>query len=220
VVGEAGDEGPIVVWLHGFGAPGTDLVPLADGVAAPGITQVFFEAPLELPELLGGRAWWIIDVARFQMAALSGGYESLEREDPEGLAAAEKALSAALDAALAELGADRPLILGGFSQGSMLALDHALRSARPLAAVLLLSPTLLARRRWVEHLSFRRGLRCFMSHGSDDPVLPFVQAQKLRGLLEDHGWDVTWHAFYGGHGIPPAIVAELRDFVRAGAGAP
>ena len=51
--------GPIVVLVHGFGAPGDDLVPLADEISAPAGTRfVFPAAPLSLgPD---SRAWWMI----------------------------------------------------------------------------------------------------------------------------------------------------------------
>ncbi|MGF1508271.1 MAG: alpha/beta hydrolase [Myxococcota bacterium] len=213
--GQPNGEGPIVALLHGFGAPGTDLVPLGDHLDVPGATFVFFEAPLTMPPPFdAGRAWWMIDVTRFQTAVLSNELHELERQEPEGLTAAASLLNEALDAMQADLGPSRPLVLGGFSQGSMLALDHALSGPRPLSGLVLWSSTLIARDRWTDQMRFRAQLPCFQSHGTEDPVLPFVQAQKLRSLLEDHGLDVTWRTFQGGHGIPPSVVSEASAFMR------
>src|SRR4051794_30799179 len=67
-----------VVLLHGFGAPGDDLVPLASALDAPaGTTFVFPEALHDMMELVGpmyagARAWWMIDMARFERALQTG----------------------------------------------------------------------------------------------------------------------------------------------------
>src|SRR5438552_18316161 len=64
--GNGGGDGPVIVLLHGFGAPGDDLVPLAEVFAhgLPGVRWVFPAAPLELPMGFGdARAWWMIDMA-------------------------------------------------------------------------------------------------------------------------------------------------------------
>ncbi len=62
--GDGGGEGPVVVLLHGFGAPGDDLVGLWRSFAAPrGTRYVFPEAPIALGhQYAGGRAWWWIDL--------------------------------------------------------------------------------------------------------------------------------------------------------------
>jgi predicted esterase len=51
--------GSAVVVLHGWGAPGDDLVPLAEALARPGVR--FFVPAAPLPEMGGGRAWWHLD---------------------------------------------------------------------------------------------------------------------------------------------------------------
>src|SRR5208282_2123552 len=64
---EGGGDGPALVLLHGFGAPGDDLVSLWRVLAAPAGTRfVFPEAPVSLAAMgYGeGRAWWMIDMER------------------------------------------------------------------------------------------------------------------------------------------------------------
>jgi phospholipase/carboxylesterase len=61
---EGGGDGPLVVLLHGFGAPGDDLVGLWRQLQVPRETRfVFPEATLALDAALfgTGRAWWMID---------------------------------------------------------------------------------------------------------------------------------------------------------------
>src|SRR5688572_27072150 len=97
---EGGGSGPVVVLLHGFGAPGTDLVPLFRQLdAGAGVRFVFPEAPVSLgPSYDEGRAWWMIDLARLQLAVISGKRGDLVREVPAGLAAAREKVVGMLDA--------------------------------------------------------------------------------------------------------------------------
>lgn len=208
------EAAPIVVLLHGFGAPGTDLVPLGGALDAPcEVRFVFPEAPLTLPaHYYGGRAWWHIDFAQLERAMQGGGRGDLTREVPAGMPEARAMVSAMLDA-VAERFGGAPLVLGGFSQGAMLSLDVALHDARPLAGLALLSGTLLARDEWVPRMPQRRGLPVVQSHGTDDPLLPYPVAEELRGLLTAAGLPVDFVPFRGGHTIPDAVLARLSSLI-------
>ena len=105
------------------------------------------------------------------------------------------------------------IVLGGFSQGSMLALDVALRTKRPLAGLVILSGTLLARDEWIPLMPTRKGLRVFQSHGTEDPILPFTIAEGLRSALTDAGMNVTFTKFRGGHGIGPEVIRDLNAWL-------
>src|SRR5688500_5394509 len=103
VVGN-GDE-LIVVLLHGFGAPGDDLVSLAHGIAAPpGTRFVFPEAPISFYAGFGeSRAWWMIDLERIQRMLMLGQLEELKREEPSGGDRVRAQLDGLLDAVQAPL---------------------------------------------------------------------------------------------------------------------
>jgi phospholipase/carboxylesterase len=213
---DGGGEGPVVVLLHGFGAPGDDLVSLARVLGAPAGTRfVFPEAPVSLgAEYAGGRAWWWIDLTeRMRRRALGAGVEI--DEVPEGLEAARAKVEALLGAVEDTL---RPppgkVVLGGFSQGAMLSLDVALHSERALAGLVLMSGTHIAAKEWAARFERRRGLPVFMSHGQTDELLPFPVAEGLRGTLGGHGIAVEWVPFRGGHGIPPNVVDGVSAFLR------
>jgi len=211
VVGQ-GDK-LLVVLMHGFGAPGDDLVPLGQALDLPEARFVFLEAPEPMPPPYPGRMWWMIDIGRFENAMRTGNVEDLEKAEPEGMRAASEAAGEALKA-VRKAYPEGKLVVGGFSQGSMVALDQAATTDLEMAGLVLLSSTLLARDRWFPTLNARQGLPCFQSHGSEDPVLPFVQAQRLRAQLEGAGLAVDWHGFRGGHGIPPEILAGLKAFLQ------
>lgn len=215
--GRGGGDGPLVILLHGFGAPGDDLVPLARMLPAPAATRWLFPAaPLRLADpFFEGRAWWMLDLERRERLRASGDIEALSREVPEGLAEARGRVVALLDAARQTLdAAPGATVLGGFSQGAMLACDVALHEARPLAGLVLLSPTLIVRDLWQELAPRRAGLPVFMSHGRHDPLLPFPMTERLSELLREAGLSVTWQAFDGGHEIGPGVAGALGTFLR------
>jgi phospholipase/carboxylesterase len=217
--GDGGGEGPVVILLHGFGAPGDDLVPLWRALGAPpGTRFVFPEAPVKLgPEYGGGRAWWWIDLNERILRRARGAALDVN-EVPEGLVGARAKVAAFATEAIATL---RPppgkVVLGGFSQGAMLALDvalHATDTLARLAGVVVLSGTHIAAQEWAARYDARRGLPVFMSHGQTDELLPFAVAEGLRDTLRAHGIPVEWIAFRGGHGIPPNVVDGVSAFLR------
>ena len=210
IVGEG--AGPVVVLLHGYGAPGTDLVPLAGAVEVPvGTRFVFPEAPLTLGlGMMEGRAWWPIDVGRYERAMMTGQMDALMDEVPPRMAEAREKLVGFLNALQADLRNDK-LILGGFS----LALDTALRTDIKLAGLCLLSSTLLAQKEWVPLMAKRAGLPTLQTHGTQDPILPFSIAEKLRDHLTAAKLQVDFRSFAGGHGIPGPALEGLTQLLSA-----
>lgn len=210
------DPGPVVVLMHGFGAPGTDLVSLAQVLEAPpGTRFVFPQGPLELGAGFGGRAWWMIDIIALETAMASGTFRDLSRQVPDGLTEAREKVESCLAAIELELTPTR-LALGGFSQGAMLATDVALHSERDIALLVLFSGTVIAEPIWASVVARRQGLQVVQSHGLSDPILPYQGAERLRALLEEGGLRVRFVPFQGGHEIPAsAVQASSELFMRA-----
>jgi phospholipase/carboxylesterase len=202
------------VLFHGFGAPGHDLVSCADEIDAP-VRFVFPAGPLDLSMMGAGRAWWMIDLARFEQGMRSGAPRDHREEIPDGLAAARTSALQLLDELTARFRVtnDR-LVLGGFSQGAMLSLDVALHRPAPPAGLLLMSGTLIAESVWQPRLAQLRGVPVVMSHGSADAILPYSVAEVLRDRLGEAGAVVDWHAFGGGHEIPMAVLDAAGAMMR------
>lgn len=213
--GDGGGDGPIVVLLHGFGAPGDDLVVFSQILEThPRTRFVFPAAPLELGGPYGdGRAWWMIDLDRVERDMARGTRTDRSRELPDGLPAMRAAVTSLVELVRTQLGDASPLILGGFSQGAMLACDVALHLSRPPDALVLLSGTLIAETVWKRQLARLVDRPVFQSHGRGDPLLPFAAAERLRDLLQHGGAKVSWHPFDGGHEIPPAVCDALGRFI-------
>lgn len=216
---EGGGSGPVVVLLHGYGAPGTDLVPLWRELAVPhAVRFVFPEAPLELD--FGGRAWWPIDMVRLQERFSRSSAAALTREVPEGIEAARDAILGLLSALERDFGAaPEHTLLGGFSQGAMLATDVVLRTERAFAGLAILSGTSICHDEWLPLMQARRDLPTLQSHGRTDPVLPFALAEQLRDELVAAGLPVEFVAFNGGHGLPGSVLEALTRLI-AGIGQP
>ncbi len=211
-----------IVLCHGYGAPATDLVPLASELAAlrPELGQqarfVFPAAPLSLGELgiPFGRAWF-----HLPMELITGyqrDWEAYARAVPEGLPAARRAVMGAVSAlsAATKLPYGR-IVLGGFSQGGMVTTDVSLRLEEPPAGLCILSGTLTAREEWRARAAGRKGLPVFQGHGRYDDLLPFSTAEGLRDLLVEAGLAVEFHPFEGPHTIAPDELEHLADFLVA-----
>ena|GEM_PF-136632 len=208
-----GDDGPelVAIFCHGFGAPGEDLVPLAGEIASinPELAGrarfIFPAAPLSLAEygMPGGRAWWPLDMMRLQAAIESGEFRDLRKDCPELLPTARDHINALLDEVRTETGLPlSKIVLGGFSQGSMVTTDVTLRLPENPGALIVFSGTLLCEDQWRELAANRAGLTVVQSHGTVDPILPFQAAEWLRDLLTDAGLNVDFLRFHGVHTIP------------------
>lgn len=220
----APDGDPLVLFCHGFGAPGTDLVPLAEEMIAlePALaaaTFAFPAAPIDLGPLglWGGRAWFPIDMQALDVAQREGRIDVLAGAEPPGMAVARKKLRAAVEVLMGRRAWSR-VVLGGFSQGAMMALDLALRLEEPVAAVIAFSPTLVDRPTWQRGAAMRTGLPVFVSHGRQDPLLPFRGTQALVDLLATAGVAVELVPFDGGHTIPLEALQRASAVVRKALG--
>lgn len=214
--GLGGGSGPVVVLLHGFGAPGDDLVALGDALDVPKGTRFLFpEGPLPLNMGFGdSRAWWIIDMARLEADRAAGRLRDLSNEVPRGLPAARTTLETFLTQLPRAMSIDyTKTVIGGFSQGAMLTCDVVMRTSHPFAGLVQLSGALLAKQDWRPGVGKRTGLPVFQSHGTQDAILPFVMAERLRDELTHHGLSVEWHSFRGGHEIPEPVIQRLSAFL-------
>ena len=214
--GQGSGDGPVIMLLHGFGAPGDDLVPLAEVIQVSGRTRWLFpEAPLSLNMGFGdSRAWWIIDFARIQEDRAAGRIRDLSVEIPQGLALAREGFLAFLKELPRQLSIDyRKTVIGGFSQGAMITCDAVLQTNYPFAGLVQLSGNLLAQTVWGPLMAKRRGLPVFQSHGTQDDILPHIGAERLRDALTQSGLAVEWHSFRGGHEIPQMVLQRLSVFL-------
>ena len=209
VVEPSGVVSGAVVLLHGYAMTPDELVPFARSLRLP-FLFAFPEGPL--PAEPGGRAWWTIDAAA-RTASVASGPRDLKEEYPAGRAVARARLQRMLSALRARSGAV-PLVLGGFSQGAMLACDHTIMDDARVDGLVAMSASRIAIDDWLPSLGRLSGLPAFVSHGREDPDLAFGAGEGLRDTLVAARAAVTWVPFDGGHGIPLVVWRELRRFLR------
>lgn len=210
-----GDNLPTVVLLHGYGANMRDLAPLASMLAElKQYNWIFPDGPLkvEIGPHMYGKSWFPIDMQQMNQKMMTGGFEHLFSDHyPEGMEASSMLLKSFLIDCISG-----KLILGGFSQGSMMACDLVFNMGVKVDALILLSSTLVARDRLEKSLlnEKQQKIPIFQSHGTGDPVLPLPMARKLKELFTENSYQVDYHEFPGGHEIPPPILQSLFQFLQ------
>ncbi|MFQ5631133.1 MAG: alpha/beta hydrolase [bacterium] len=213
---QLGDDpkAPYLMLFHGYGANAFDLMPLSQNLlVGRNINYLFPDGRISVDVGYGmmGKAWFPIDMVAFQEAMMRGEHRDLSGGLPEGFIEAREVAQEMLDAL--DVPMDR-IILGGFSQGAMLAIDLSLRSKTPPIALLILSGTLVDSENLRKLALKRAGLPFFQSHGTADPLLPYVAAERLNKLLNEAGLKGELHTFYGGHEIPQDILLKLNAFLE------
>jgi phospholipase/carboxylesterase len=198
-----------IILCHGFGANNRDLLELAAWLDPNHAHDWHFpQAPVAMPGFPGW-AWFPRSLPDL-LGALGGDYFGrLEHLSDPGLA--DSAAELASWVGQAGLPPER-LVVGGFSQGAMVALRWALESTVPPAGVALLSGSLIDRATTATLLR-RPAFPVFQSHGRQDPVLEIAGARALRSLLEASGWQVDWHEFTGGHEINTGVLDAFSAFL-------
>jgi phospholipase/carboxylesterase len=217
-------EGPAnapltVVLLHGFGAPGDDLVPIGSELEnlrpelRGKVRWVYPVAPLVLEE--PARAWWLIDDAHWK--ALQTRDPALlvqtRERNPPGLPAARDAVIALIASLRKDAAPESTLVVGGFSQGAMLSTEVALNLQPAPQGLVLFSSSLIHASEWTRLAPTRAGLPVFQSHGEQDPVLPFSEAERARDLLQAGGLTVDFLPFTGGHTLTVAVLQRAAAFL-------
>ncbi len=197
-----------VVMLHGYAMQPTDLAPFAHSMKVPA-TFYFPRGPL--PAHAQGFAWWPIDVET-KNTALTNGPRDLADAYPAGREAARNRMQLFLTAIKSDT-ANCPLILGGFSQGGMLACELTLHGICKPAGMMLLSASRIALNEWHPRLGTLRDLPSLVSHGRADPDLAYSAGENLRDMLLAANARVTWIGFDQGHEIPLTVWRAMRRFL-------
>lgn len=210
----------VVLLCHGYGAPGHDLVPLAPELIGSSdeiknVRFIFPAAPLEIDPNYDGRAWWHIDIERIQELMAKGQFREMSNSIPERLPLCREMIDQVVEFAKVEFGVPAAkIIIGGFSQGAMLTTDVALNYPEPLGGLIVWSGSLINVEAWTAAAAARNTkLTIVQSHGTVDPILPFVGALALREMFESTGQDVNFVHFNGQHGIPAEAVAAALELI-------
>jgi phospholipase/carboxylesterase len=208
------------VLLHGYGGSAGEWIPFASGIRLSSQERFVFPEGPETTTLFdghaSGRAWWDLNLGSYRRGT---GLPDMSASRPPGLDRSSAKVRLMLGDLRQRAGAAPPVpILGGFSQGAMIAAATAFESDEPLRALVLLAGTIVDEARWTKGMPRRKGLPVFIAHGRHDQVLPFALAARLEQRMREAGLEVTWVPFDGGHDVPDRVVTELNSFLeRVGA---
>lgn len=193
-----------IIWLHGLGADGSDFVPIVPELKVQdqlGLRFVFPHAPIQPVTVNDGYqmpAWYDI-----YSAALA------QKIDHQGIAASVAYLNQLVEEQLNSGIALGRLILAGFSQGGVVALDCALRMQSKPVGVMALS-TYLA-----DRVGDGSGLGVFQGHGLHDDVVPPQLAKVTEQQLKQLGAQVESHQYPMAHSVHPQEIADIAVWLQA-----
>lgn len=204
---QSGETKSVVVFLHGYGANGADLLGIADalGEHLPDTLFVAPDAPETIPGMPTGFQW-------FPIPWIDG---SSEEEAMRGMAAAVDDLNAFLDTLM--VGEDvlpEQVALFGFSQGTMMSLYVAPRREDPVAGIVAFSGRMLSPETLADDTVSR--MPVLLVHGDADDVVPPQSLPEAAEALQQAGFqDVFAHVMKGtGHGIAPDGLGVALAFLR------
>ena len=198
-----------IIWMHGLGADGWDFMPIVRELPLPEeapLRFIFPHAPIRPVTLNNGmemRAWY--DIAMLDMQRLP---------DEAGIREAQQSIER-LMARERDRGVDSSkIVLAGFSQGGVIALQTGLRHANQLGGIVALS-TYLALDDSLDNeaSAANRSTPIFMAHVTQDPMIPLRLAEISKGGLERRGYPVEWHTYPMPHAICPEEVEAIAEFL-------
>lgn len=204
---QSGTTRSVVVFLHGYGANGADLLGLAD-VLGEHLPDTLFVAP-DAPETIPGMPFG------FQWFPIPWIDSSSEEEAERGLMAAADDLDAFLDALMVDQDVlPEQVVLFGFSQGTMMSLHVAPRREDPVAGIVAFSGRLMAPELLIDEVKCRPPV--LLVHGDMDDVVPPSSLPEAAEALQAAGWqDVYAHVMKGtAHGIAPDGLSVALAFMR------
>lgn len=205
-------ENDTIVFFHGYGADAQDLFPLSEVIpTSKKFNWLFPNGPLSVPIGMGwtGRAWWPIPMERYQQQA---GALDISDETPAGI----DKLAAEFKVWIKEKKIDpKKLILGGFSQGGMLAFNLYLQLEEAPKGLIIMSSNLVNKNFLKSQIKgSHKNQTYIMSHGQQDPVLPMAGADRLQNFLNQAGMKGKFIRFQGGHEIPPPVIQEIGSYLN------
>lgn len=214
----------VVIFLHGLGASASDfasipaMLPLAPSTAGSTL-WVFPQAPVGAMFM---PAWWTLDVMQWMGAMRAGtdGIARLIRNVPPGLPDCRARVTRLVEEVCRAANGcpTSRVVLGGFSQGAMTAIDAALSmpADKRVGGVVSVSGAPIVVEEWGAKLQAHRGLPMLITHGRADMTLPFAVFGWLEELLKHKGAAVTTATHPGGHELgPKSVLDALCAFLEA-----
>jgi phospholipase/carboxylesterase len=192
----AGEPEGALILLHGRGADEHDLFPLLDALDPERrLLGLAPRGPLSLPP--GGAHWYELgDMGRPPVDTFQPTFELA---------------SAWLDSLPVPM---ERTVLGGFSQGAMMAYTLGLGAGRPRPAGIIALSGFLPRVDGFEYDLSPPLPPIAIAHGTLDPIIDVEWGRRARAELEAAGAEILYRESPIPHTIDPAFLMELRPWIR------
>ncbi len=203
-----------IILFHGYGASMMDLYGLNEVVPNHEEYDWFFpngHIGLNMGMGMMGRAWFPIDMAALEQAMSNGTHRSFSKVYSDDFA---KAVDLGERFVLSIKDNYDSLIIGGFSQGSMITSHISMKQSKNLDGLILFSGNLIGQDQLIALLETSKKFPFFQSHGKQDQVLGYDYAKSLFELIKLGGHEGEFVSFDGGHEIPMDVINKLGLFLK------
>ncbi|MEG3765181.1 alpha/beta hydrolase [Alteromonas sp. 14N.309.X.WAT.G.H12] len=186
-----------VIWMHGLGDSGHGFAPIVPELQLPASLPVRFifphapERPVTINNGMRMRAWYDIKSLDFN-----------QRADSEGVLESAQQVTA-LMAKLHDDGfAYDKMVVAGFSQGGVIALQLATRFPHKLAGIMALSTYMSEPAKLpAQATDTNKNTPIFMAHGVQDNVVPVALGNMAYEALKDAGFNAQWTTYPMQHNV-------------------
>jgi phospholipase/carboxylesterase len=199
-----------IIWLHGLGADANDFLSLTDDLnlsAKLPIRFVFPNAPMIPITINNGyvmRGWY--DIHSFEIN---------QRADKEGIASSVLKINDIIKREEALGISSQRIIIGGFSQGAVMALNIGLRFPRQLGGIIALSGYLPHTEELFAQMSLANSaIPVFLAHGTQDNVVPYSLGEAADNALKNAGLPVDWHSYRMAHSVCADEIEDIKGWLQ------
>ena len=189
---------PLMLMLHGLGDSIEGYRWMPEELKLPWLNFLLINAP---DEYYGGYSWF-----------------DYPGDMLPGIVRSRKLLLGLLDDLSAKNFPPEQITLGGFSQGSLMAMDIGLHYPHRFAGLVGISGWIYEVEKLIKEIPpVAKQQRLLMTHGPFDPLIPFDAVREQVRKLQTAGLNVEWREFPKAHTIyGEAEISVVREFVRAG----
>jgi phospholipase/carboxylesterase len=188
----------LMIVLHGLGDSRAGFAWLPEAMRLPWMNYLLVDAP---DVYYGGFSW-------YDFAA-----------NPKvGVDRSRKMLFELLDAQRAKGFPTEQTVLGGFSQGCLMTIEVGLHYPHRFAGLVGISGYIFEPEKTVRELTpLAKQQRFIVTHGTEDPLIPFQMVRQQIHALKAAGVNIEWHEFVKAHTIAgEGELFVIRKFIEAG----
>lgn len=199
-----------VIWLHGLGDSGNGFAPIVPELKLPAelaIRFVFPHAPTRPVTINNGmsmRAWYDITSLDFN-----------NRADSQGVKESSVLVADLIEKEIAQGIPANKIVLAGFSQGGVIALNLGTRYEKSLAGIMSMSsymsePETLSS----EAHKANKNTPIFVAHGTHDEVVPIFMGNAAFKVLESNGYPVMWQEYPMQHNVCAQQLSDISNWLQ------